>query len=202
MKMESRALRPLARRLGWTLVTTGIGGQAIRRAAEASPDGAPLILAGVAGALSREVEVGSAYLVSEVFTSAGVLASPVLAEGLRVTGADDIVATPQDKQALANRTGAHLVDMESHDFAEAAEQCGRRWAIVRGVSDGLDHHLPPGCDQWFSTDGGLRLTRAAVSLAGRPRQIPSMIAFAGRTRAAMQSVRRLIAEVAHTVTAV
>lgn len=193
MAMESRAVRSLAQHLGWSVTTTGIGGEAVRRIVESTPPETPLILAGVAGALRPDLHAGSAYRISEVVTARGILTSPLASEGLRVTGADGVIATPDDKQALAERTGACLVDMESHDFAEAATEAGLRWAIYRGVSDGMDHSLPPGCDKWFSPEGRLRWTRAALSLSGKPTHVPSMIAFGMRTRNAMKAVRDLVA---------
>ena len=190
MKMEAARLTALARDRGWTLIVTGIGSEAVEHAVARTGTG-PLLLAGVAGALHRELSPGSAFLISEVYTQAEVLQSPLVSDGLRVTGADAVVATPDDKAALATRTGAHLVDMESHTFAVAANRTGRPWAIIRGVSDGVDHHLPAGCDAWFTPEGGIRPIRAAVDLAARPRDLLHMLAFARRTGQAMRQVRHL-----------
>lgn len=191
MKMEAAKFTRLARRRGWTLITTGIGAQAVEHALATGPQTGPVLLAGVAGALEPEIKPGTAHLISEVYTSEAILRSPLLRTGLRVTGADEIVATPQDKARLAQRTGAQLVDMESHAFARAAERAGRSWAIIRGVSDGVDHHLPAGCDAWFTPQGGIRPFVAAKDLAGRPRDLLRMLAFARRTSRAMRSVARL-----------
>ncbi|MDP7028924.1 MAG: hypothetical protein QF733_01725 [Phycisphaerales bacterium] len=192
LRMEAAKVRPVARRRGWTLVTTGIGATAVTSAVEAAADTGPLVLAGVAGALQPDLKPGTAHLVHEVYDEAGIIASPLLTSGLRVTGADEIVATPDDKAALSGRTGAHLVDMESHAFAAAANRLGRPWVIVRGVSDGVEHHLPPGCDRWFTPDGRLLLRLAARDLAGRPRDLLHLIAFGRRTAAAMRAVARLL----------
>jgi len=192
LRMEAAKVRRVARRRGWTLVTTGIGAAAIEAAVDRATESGPLVLAGVAGALQPELRPGTAHLVREVYDTAGIIASPLLESGLRVTGADVIVATPEEKAALSNRTGAHLVDMESHAFAAAANRLGRRWAIVRGVSDGVEHHLPPGCDRWFTPDGQLLLRLAARDLAGRPRDLPHLMAFGRRTAAAMRAVARLL----------
>ena len=123
-------MAPLASRNGWTLMTTGIGAAAVEQALSADPRTGPVLLAGVAGALTADLAPGTAHLIAEVFTPGGVLHSPLIAEGLRVTGADEIIATPRDKAALAARTGGQGVDMESHAFAVAAEAAGRPWAII------------------------------------------------------------------------
>lgn len=197
MQMEAAKLSGLVRRQGWTLLTTGIGGDAIERALSTVPPRCPVLLAGVAGALVPDLEPGSAHLIAEVVAPDGILQSPLIAEGLRVTGADKIIATPSDKAALAERTGAHIVDMESHAFAAAAEAAGRPWAIIRGVSDGVDHHLPAGCDQWFTPDGGIRPLRAAKDLLGRPRELLQMLSFARRTHLAMRQVAALAEQTFH-----
>jgi nucleoside phosphorylase len=191
MRMEAAKMAPLASRNGWTLMTTGIGAAAVEQALSADPRTGPVLLAGVAGALTADLAPGTAHLIAEVFTPGGVLHSPLIAEGLRVTGADEIIATPRDKAALAARTGGQVVDMESHAFAVAAEAAGRPWAIIRGISDGINHHLPAGCDRWFTPEGGLRPIRAAWDLIGRPRDLVRMLAFARRTSQAMGQVLML-----------
>lgn len=192
--MEASKIRPMATGRGWDVVTTGIGATAVESAIASAPGTGPLVLAGVAGALRAEFHPGGAYLVREVVTSTGLLYSPLLDDGIRVTGADKIIATPEDKTALAEQTGAHIVDMESHAFAVLAESTGRGWMIVRGISDGVEHHLPPGCDKWFTSNGSIRPVRAALDLARRPRDLVHLIAFAKRTATAMRAVAVLLNE--------
>ena len=188
-------MRTLARRHGWSLQVTGIGGKAVTAAVNAATPNAPVILAGVAGALrGAPFTSGSAWKVREVVTADSVLTSPLLDEGIRVTQADGIVATPEDKTALAEVTGADIVDMESTAFALAAEASGRPWAIFRGVSDGIEHSLPPGCDQWFDAQGGIRPLRAALDLVKNPVDLLHILQFARRTRHAMHAVAMLTAE--------
>ncbi len=187
-------MRRGARRHGWVLRTSGIGATAITEACAAAPGNGTVVLAGVAGALHPTMSAGSAWQVTEVYTEEGIVESPQESTGIRVTGADVIIATPEDKLALNERTGAHLVDMESHAFAEAMQQVGRPWAIFRGVSDGIEHSLPPGCDRWFAQDGGFRLPRACLDLLAAPHHVPPLLGFAARTRSAMRSVASLVEE--------
>ena len=194
LRMEASKVRPMAARHGWDVITTGIGATAVESAIASAPGTGPLVLAGVAGALRAEFRAGGAHLVREVVTSTGLLYSPLLDDGIRVTGADEIVATPEDKAALAEQTGAHIVDMESHAFAVLAESTGRGWMIVRGISDGVEHHLPPGCDKWFTSSGAIRPARAALDLARRPVDLVHLIAFAKRTATAMRAVAALLDE--------
>lgn len=188
-------MRATARQLGWSVTVTGIGGEAMQAAVHAAPPDAPVVLAGVAGALRpAPFSSGSAWKVREVVTRDGLLTSPLLADGIRVTQAEGIVATPDDKAALAASTGADIVDMESTAFALAAEMTGRPWAIFRGVSDGIEHSLPPGCDQWFDDQGGIRPMRAALDLFKRPIDLVHILQFARRTKQAMRAVARLTQE--------
>ena len=192
LRMEASPLRALAHQHGWIQKVSGIGAEAVTAAAQSAPGQGIVVLAGVAGALRREIQTGTAHHIREVHGPDGIIQAPLVDHGLRVTGADAIIATPQDKLDLAERTGADLVDMESHAFAAQMQALGRPWAIIRGVSDGVDHHLPAGCDRWFTAGGSLRIHRAAWDLLKRPGELPQLMAFAGRTRSAMRSVARLL----------
>lgn len=185
-------MRADAHRLGWDLRVIGIGEHATTRAVESLTGGGPVLLAGTAGALDRGLSSGTAHLVREVWTHEGVLISPLVQSGLRVTGADTVIATPQDKLDLCDRTGAQLVDMESHAFARAARARGLDWAVVRGVSDAVDHHMPANAHRWFTADGGLRPLRAGWDLVRHPSDVPRLRAFMRRGHQAMLAVRSLI----------
>ena len=103
-------------------------------AAVVDDDGTPLFRSPIAGA------------------SATIVQSPTL-----VTGADA-------KRALAARSGADLVDMESRAFAECATQAGIPWAIVRGISDDATSPLPPEFAQFVDDRGETRLSRVLASV--------------------------------------
>lgn len=74
-----------------------------------------------------------------------------------------------DKQALAGRTGAIGVDMESAALAETAASRNVAFAIVRSVSDLVDEDLPVDLNLFLKPAGwvkGLAACVAAPSCAG------------------------------------
>lgn len=192
MDTEERAARRAIRRAAPTdercphILRTGIGRDAVVRALHAAidargrgTDGTPtVILFGVGGALC---DVADGPCVTTVVSEGGAcwrapLHAPLHAgeTPATVVGVDRLVPTPADKRALHAVTGAHVVDMESHAFAEAASGLGVRWGVVRGVSDGVDHLLPACTLNWISPDGRSRPGRFVRDMALAPWLIPSV----------------------------
>lgn len=81
-----------------------------------------------------------------------------------------VVPTAAAKQALARRTGAQLVDMETHAVARAALAVGVPCAAVRVVSDDAATDLAPELASLGAPQSALRrLGRAVGAVARRPR---------------------------------
>lgn len=89
-------------------------------------------------------------------------------------GVDRLVPGAEGKRALHAATGANVVDMESHAFAARAAALGLRFAVVRGVSDGPEHELPPQTLDWVHPDGRSRPARFVRDVALRPWLIPGV----------------------------
>jgi len=159
-----------------------------------------VILCGLAGGLRASAPAGQAFLVSTVITAAGrqhrSLVEPAThgddsRRTLRravLTSVPRIVANPAEKQALAEKSGAELVDLESGVFAEAACLFGWRWAIVRGVSDGHDASLPAQASAWVDTRGRTRPARVAVDLLTKPWLVRGTVRLRANSIAAMRAV--------------
>jgi hypothetical protein len=162
------------------LVQTGIGRDAIVRPLGGEGGRTPgtlVILAGAAGGLAPGLD--DAPPVGRVIDTHGGAWTPTAGAGpetgggsVTVVGVDHIVEGPSDKRALHDRTGASIVDMESHAFADACTGLGIAWAIVRGVSDTPDQTLPAEVLGWIDPAGETRTLRAAADLLTRPRLIP------------------------------
>ena len=109
------------------------------RASQPLPDGR-LISFGLAGALVPGLEPGEIVTADRVVDEWGRLlweGEPVALDGaIRgiVCTASDVVDDPASRQALAERTGAMVVDMESGTLAAS----GRLTGVVRAVSDTCD----------------------------------------------------------------
>ena len=129
LEVEERA----ARRAGARSARVGL------RASQPLPDGR-LISFGLAGALVPGLEPGQIVTANRVVDEWGRLlweGEPVALDGaIRgvVCAAPDVVDDPASRQALAERTGAVVVDMESGTLAAS----GRLAGVVRAVSDARD----------------------------------------------------------------
>lgn len=55
-----------------------------------------------------------------------------------IASGDVFLECPDTAEALAQRLGTHLVDMEVAAVAQAAEALGLRWAAIKAVTDGAD----------------------------------------------------------------
>ncbi len=114
----------------------------------------------------------------------------------RVTllGSDAVIRSPRAKAALGERTGADLVDTESHHFAPACEAAGLRWAIVRAVSDGPGDTLTRGVETWVDSQGRTKPNAVALACLTRPWIIPSLMRLRASTAAALDAMAsRLVA---------
>lgn len=182
-----------------TLACCGVGAAAILRWADQQDQAmrSPVILAGVAGALTNDVIRGRAYIVSAVHAQDGRHFRPSFRPDLcdpeaGVTMTDHAVRTPDDRRALADRTGAVLADMESVALAEIAFDRGWSWAIVRGVSDGLQDVLPPQIDDWVDHDGKTNRGKVVRSLLRRPWLIGTAMRLGRHSSRALEAVAERI----------
>ena len=178
----------------------GPGALAARQGVQSSPttDG-PIILAGLAGALREGISKCSAYVATRVIDDAGHSWHPTgIAKGnlpgpsgSTIISTSHTITSTEDKRALAQRSGADLVDLESAAFAEAASAAGRRWAIVRGVSDGLHDALPDDIDEWVDEQGRTRTSAVIAAIL----RLPAMVGEVRRLRADSIEAMNAVAEV-------
>ncbi|MBX3407636.1 MAG: hypothetical protein KF869_12830 [Phycisphaeraceae bacterium] len=204
MQIEHKAVSRELRRAGLSrvpVVQTGIGREAILRALaremERHGSGALYVLAGACGGLAATADVPP---VARVIDEHGGVWRPCSAPdggaGVTLIGVDRIVATPAEKQSLAERTGAAIVDMETHAFAAECEHRGAAWSVVRGVSDTPEETLPPEVLGWVRPDGGTRAVRAAIDLARRPSLVPHIVGVVRRANRVLPKVGAQVAAVA------
>jgi adenosylhomocysteine nucleosidase len=106
-----------------------------------------------------------------------------------VAGADQAVATAAAKQALAARTGAVIVDMESHAVATA----GLPFAILRVVVDPAERALPASVLAAVDSSGHVNMVPLIAGLLRHPREIGSLLALARDNGPARKSLRRAAA---------
>ncbi len=207
MQIEAKAVARALRRVsaahpdvGATrVVRTGIGRHAIVNALErecnhARPD--LVILAGACGGLAPTDDVPRIARVIDEHGGAWAGGVGFHPRGITLIAVDRVIPTPAHKAALATRTGASIVDMESHAFAAACAAMGLPWSVVRGVSDTPDETLPAEVLGWVRPDGTTRSVRAVFDLVRRPRLIPHIIGVVRRANRVLPRVGERAAEIA------
>jgi hypothetical protein len=167
-------------------------------------NGTLLILAGTAGGLRSGLEIGSAGFIGRVVAdpdSGWPIGTPWVPQAPRtssfprfaVAGVDAPASTAAAKRALHTRTGADVVDMESHAFAREAASRGIAFAILRGVSDGPEDALPDGLERLIHADGRTNWGGVAQLLLRRPTMLPTLRSLGRQSDAAMAAIAPLLA---------
>ncbi|MFM8872608.1 MAG: hypothetical protein ACKOJI_04510 [Phycisphaerales bacterium] len=194
LDFERSALSALARRRGWTLQCCGPRAAGVNRWAgspAAPPEGATVVLAGVAGATSP-IDAGHAVAVGRVVDGRGGEWTPPIGTATprtaRCLSVDEVLASTEAKDRAARNHGADLVDMESAAFARAASARGWRWAVVRGISDTVDETLPEGVGDWVDGHGRLRIWHVVRAILRRPTLLVRLRSLRARSVAAMRAV--------------
>ena len=107
------------------------------------PDAAAYVSFGIAGALRRDLPVGTVIDATRVVDENGAVLwegdglGVVAARRGTILGADRIVDDPAERAALQLSTGADAVDMESAPLARTGKLAG----CIRAISDTPDRRL-------------------------------------------------------------
>lgn len=147
-----------------------------------SPDW--VVSIGFAGSLVPEVRAGSIFVADEVLeadtkkTLAIDLKMPAdPANGLhtgRLVTTTHIVRLVSEKQALAEQSGAQVVDMESFAIAEVCRQREKKFLCVRVITDDTSADLPPEILTIFGKTGTLRAGAVAGAFFKRPSSVKDL----------------------------
>ena len=186
---------------GLTTIAGGGDAAALAERLEAAVEGAIGIVSfGLTGALADGLAIGD-WIVADRLAGATELetdprwrdAALARLPGARAGGffADGrMIDTVAEKRALGERHQALGVDMESHVAGAVAKRHGLPFAIIRIVSDGVDHLLPPAIVCSMRPDGGINGGAMLRSLAGNPAQLPDLIATMRNAAAAFRGLGR------------
>lgn len=161
------------RRVAWC--TSGVGRAAATAAVRQLIDGHRprlLITAGFAGGLDSVLRRGDAVrpdvaLADPSGARISLASSRHGSGGLTIVSVDEVAATVDAKRALAARTGAQLVDMETFAVAEAAAAAGLPCAAVRVISDDATETLPAEVASLARPQSSLHRLGAAFGAIGR-----------------------------------
>lgn len=165
-----------------------------------------LVSFGLAGGLVDGLAAGALLVPDAVVTEAGerFVADPiwrrlslgVFGSGLSQSGSDILVTTTipvtttAAKRALAERTGAAAVDMESAAVARVAAKAGVPFLVVRAVADPVARGLPAAALAAVGPGGRVRPLAALAALAKAPHQIGTLLLLSLDSAAGLATLRR------------
>ncbi|RLS78947.1 MAG: nucleoside phosphorylase [Planctomycetota bacterium] len=160
------------RRVAWCVA--GVGRAAATRAARLLVDGHRprlLVSAGFAGGLDPALGRGGVVWPTRVLTDDArvplPLADVAAHEPVTIVTVDRIVGTTEEKAELFARTGAQIVDMETHAVADVARETGLPCAAVRVVSDDARQQMPREVAALVRPQSALRRLGTALGALGR-----------------------------------
>jgi hopanoid-associated phosphorylase len=107
-----------------------------------------------------------------------------------IAGSDAPVADPPAKRALYERTGAIVVDMESHLAARIAAAHGLPFTACRVIVDPAHRNLPPAALLSLRPDGNPNVAAVLRSVMEQPRQLPDLMRLAVDATIARAALRR------------
>ena len=156
---------------------------------------------GVAGGLAPDLKPGSVCVGETVVLPSGeclpadhrwttAVADILGAPALKIAGVNAPVGAVAAKSELHGKTGAHLVDMESHIVARVASAHGLPFAALRVVTDAADRTLPHAASVGMRADGRVDLVAILRSLARNPGQLPGLIRAGLDARVAFAALLR------------
>lgn len=108
-----------------------------------------------------------------------------------MAGSGAVVATPAAKRALAEKTNAVAVDMESHAVARAAQEAGVPFLVIRAVADPVGRTIPDWVLGNITEAGDPRHGAILAGLLKKPWELPALIGLAGDNRKAIAALGRV-----------
>jgi hopanoid-associated phosphorylase len=149
---------------------------------------AGIVSFGIAGGLDPRLPVGTPVIASAVLGGTDVLATdsrwtnhlrrifPHAHHG-RIMGSDEPVADTAAKAFAFRRSGAAIVDMESHLAASAARRLGVPFAAVRVVADPAGRAVPKWALEGMRSDGSADALAVLRATARRPAELKNLLAL-------------------------
>lgn len=206
---EARAIRRAVRQVpSVQVVVSGPGPGAVHRALDRAMNppsqGLGILLAGVAGELAT---VPASFFIQTVVDAGGARYQPSFpapsdasGDGVTLLGLDAPAATPAEKLAWHERSGARLVDTESHVLARLCSERGIPWGVVRGISDAAHETLPAQALDWVTPAGRTRILRPLADILRTPALIPAVVRLGRRSARSLPDVGARVAVLARTWT--
>ncbi len=195
-----------------SVAISGVGRERAARSAEqmiCAPDARLdcLLICGFAGGLTQALTPGSLVLADTVLYNDDTFSADstllAAAESVRLSGLDArrgtlatggrILTRADEKRALAARTGAVAVDMETAGAARVAQSRGVPWLAVRAITDGVEDALPLDFNALADADGSVNRGRVVRATLARPWKIPGLIRLGARSARAANNLAAFLA---------
>jgi adenosylhomocysteine nucleosidase len=175
----------------WIAACAGTGQDAATRAFAAIEDGGPIDLVislGWVGALTTEVEPGSAHNVAGVIdVRTGERFRCDAGAGKLWLATSPRVADEAEKRRLASAYNVALVDMEAAAVARLAGTRGIPFYCFKGVSDGFSDKLPD-FNRFIAPNGRFQTARFTLYALLRPWYWPALVRMGENSRRAAQGI--------------
>jgi len=141
---------------------------------------------GLAGALRDGLDIGDWVVATRLAGAVEAATDPAWRDAAlaRLPGARPGIAYADgrmidrvaEKRRLGTEADASIVDMESHIAARVAQRHGLPFAVIRCVSDRVDHMLPHAITVSMRPGGAIDGLAMLGSLLRRPGQLPDLLA--------------------------
>jgi hopanoid-associated phosphorylase len=185
---------------GVTVISDGVR-TAGRLSSVIARDSRGIISFGIAGGLVPDLSPGQWVVASAIVSaherhavdapwSQRLLDALPGAKFAAIAGVDTPVADPSEKRALHDRTGALVVDMESHLAARIAAAYGLPFTACRVIIDPAHRSLPPAARLSLRPDGLPDFAAVLRSIVGQPSQLPGLMRLAVDCSIARCALRR------------
>lgn len=201
----ARAGQAIAGRGRVRIITSGVGPQRARDAAEEAVEQSPshVISIGVAGGLTNNLRRPSITLPTNTIrqTDGAVFQADdqLRKQAIRLLNKADIywqsvtsITTPEilftkpEKRAAAD-SGAEIVQMEDSEWAEVCAEAEIPFASVRVVMDALDDDIPNEVVQWRGKPSAFDIALGAFR---RPGLLPELLSLGIQRQSAIQELER------------
>jgi adenosylhomocysteine nucleosidase len=107
-----------------------------------------------------------------------------------ILGLDHVLSSPRDKADAFARTGALVIDMESHHVARAAAERGLPFIAVRAVSDEAHQTLPAVMAKFVDAEGGTKMSAVLAALIFRHVKLSELLQAGRASKRAHQALLR------------
>ncbi len=168
-----------------------------------------LLSFGTAGGLAPDIVPGEVIVADEIIAADSgrkfptdqlwrnnlmkIIGGKTSARVAAIVASPEPVITPEGKNRLFQSTGGLAVDMESRGVAEAAAETGVPFLALRVVADSHTRRVPAWIIDCVREDGSTSPFSVMAKLISRPSDIMAVLLLGLDYRAALVSLRRVIA---------